>query len=562
MTANLYPFRPDTPYALAEKRVVFLADLTIPGSTTAANFSGPGARMDKAYAGGPHMGAPMGPTVTATPTQTFRWATADYAMLRTDANPRQYDGRVSNPGSLTRSISLSPIEAASITYNGGALTMINVDGALDTIFDDFEMRGCPIDIRFGIAGTPWADFTVLCRLIAQSWDVGVDDATINLGDPTSLFDDNIAFTTFTGDGGINGTADLAGQMRPIVYGEVYNMAPVLVDEVQQIYQANDGPVLSFDAVRDGGMPLTLSGNVGSYAVLEATSVPPGSYATWRGGGCFKLGSIPVFRVTADVTGRTGAGNSLGGISIALKLAQEVKAITGSGTGVVPLQIDETTFNALALTGRNEVTGWVVSEPTTYRAVMDILVGSVVAFWGANRSGAIFVRGFDAPDPAGAIVARYDDVDISQIDRISMPEGYEAGHRSQTVLYARNWSTMTGGEVAAAAPAKWGLRREWASYTAPAVVPMRAATTPENAVTALRTALAAQRTGDRMQALHGRPRQNFLITVPLEVDRPIPDLGEQVHVTHPRFGLSGGRVLRVITVQEEYADGTVTLTAWG
>lgn len=563
MSMRLFPAQPMTPYAWRDAAEVFLVDLTIPGGEMIGGaLAGPGARMDGAHMGGAHFGDVITLGDVVIPTERRRWATSDYAMPIDDATPRQYDGRVSDPGSFERSIALSPIDSPEIKTNGGTVTLVNTDGRLDDLFDELEVRGCPVEIRLGRAGALRASFDFLAKLYVTGWDISLADATLTLGDVTPAFDQNIAFTTYPGTGGLNGSADLEGQMRPLVFGQVYNMAPILIDPVRQIYQCHDGFVQSIDAVRDGGMPLDLDGNVGTYALLESRSVPPGQYATCRAVSCFKLGSIPTFRVTADVIGRAGSGGSIGAIDMAKVLANEVETITGAGAGVVPVDVDNAAFTALAATDRNDVIGWVVSEPTTYRTLMNILLGPAVCFWGASRTGRITVRAFEPPDPGGAVVASYDANDVLDVDRITMPQGYETGHRSRTVNYARNWSPMDGSEVAAAAPMKWGLRREWASYTAPATVPMRAAITPDPSDSALRTAGAATRSANRMQALHGQPRRMYLMTSRLTAGEVIPDLGDQVRVTYDRLSLDGGRVLRVVGVQEEYAEGTVALTLWG
>ena len=52
------------------------------------------------------------------------------------------------------------------------------------------------------------------------------------------------------------TTDLKGSRKPRLFGTVLNIVPVCVNTVLLIYQVNDGPVHSIDAVYSRGAPVT------------------------------------------------------------------------------------------------------------------------------------------------------------------------------------------------------------------------------------------------------------------------------------------------------------------
>ncbi|MFY8095432.1 MAG: hypothetical protein ACOVN0_18290, partial [Niveispirillum sp.] len=71
------------------------------------------------------------------------------------------------------------------------------------------------------------------------------------------------------------------------------------------------------------------------------------------------------------------------------------------------------------------------------------------------------------------------------------------------------------------------------------------------------ALAEQQ---RQMSLHGQPRAVF--SAPAKTEPFAVDIGDAVSLTDGRFGLSGGRLMRVLGIDEDAGDNRVTLTLWG
>lgn len=65
---------------------------------------------------------------------------------------------------------------------------------------------------------------------------------------------------------------------------------------------------------------------------------------------------------------------------------------------------------------------------------------------------------------------------------------------------------------------------------------------------------------RQMALHGQPRAVF--TAPAKTEPFAVDIGDAVSLTDSRFGLAGGRLMRVLGIDEDAGDNRVTLTLWG
>ena len=67
---------------------------------------------------------------------------------------------------------------------------------------------------------------------------------------------------------------------------------------------------------------------------------------------------------------------------------------------------------------------------------------------------------------------------------------------------------------------------------------------------------------RLLALRGVQRDTFRLVVPLDTETAVLDLGDVVTLTYPRYGLNGGRLLRVLGVSPDAVRGQLTMTVWG
>lgn len=111
--------------------------------------------------------------------------------------------------------------------------------------------------------------------------------------------------------GVEGEADIKGQVKPILYGVVSNISPPRVNASQLIYQVADKSATIL-CVRDGGLGLSIGTIRGSLASLQANAPTPGTYDSYAGaeGTFFKLGTTPVFSVTCDAReGTQGAART-------------------------------------------------------------------------------------------------------------------------------------------------------------------------------------------------------------------------------------------------------------
>lgn len=136
---------------------------------------------------------------------------------------------------------------------------------------------------------------------------------------------------------------------------------------------------------------------------------------------------------------------------------------------------------------------------------------------------------------------------------------------QRVSYQRNWTVQNADSLAGAVPEdrRAFLTEETRVATArdPGIQERHLlARDPEPAAGLFDAQSAATAEAERLLALYGVRRDVYRVTVKTQPYRL--ELDDQVQLVYPRFGLEGGRVFRVIGLEEIAEVNRVTLELWG
>lgn len=494
----------------------------------------------------------MGRRIGAQPPQPqpfqFRLASRDFTSRHDDADEpsRYWDGRVLDPGSIALTMPLVPVGEGAIQTRFGQIVVDNSDGAFDTILDFNQVVSEPIRVRIGTMRGYLGLFETVCVARIVAIGTSQSELTLDIRDPATYAQNLFPTSVYTGTGNANGSADLEGTVKPVILGRVWNAAPVLVDPVKLIYQAHDGPIAAVSGVFDGGVALTFSADFTTYAFLASATVSAGQYATCRAEGMIRVGSSPVFTITAHVDGHAAAGTTVR--SIAGWLAAQLDTELG-------LDIDADAFTALPAA----VAGWLWAEPFTLASAISRFVGDAGWHWGADVDGTITTRRLDPPD-SGNVAATFDEADIMDLVREPLPSGFEGIHHRRLVQWKRNWTEQTGAQLAATAVEPAYRQRQWRTATAERVTGARNALDPAVLQTSLGLAADATALAEHLLDLHGVPRRMFTLTT--KIFGTLPILGSTVLVRHPRFGLASGGYFRAVDIDLRLRDGAAVLLLWG
>jgi hypothetical protein len=333
---------------------------------------------------------------------TYRWGSAAFQTEPTDT--------LANTNIEPRLTAAPVIEytrgSDGFVTGSGEVIIDNRDRALDSLYViAFAGRSARIlwaaDIA-GVtaAGAPPAVYTQLrkfpnCAFTLQDPEFNEADGTIRfaIGTNNHLFDVPLQpAAAYTGAGGVNGDANVAGKLPPFLMGAVAQVAPVLIDATLLLYQLA-GPIrlnihMGFFGgvsqgqttgvnVYDSGLLLTAGADYVSVADLIANAPVAGQVrvlkyeqSTGTGTGVyFRLGSRAAGQVTAD------AVLDYYGTAITYETALASLATTATGT----YQVVASTGLTAALTAPAATTqqrcGAYYGDPSTVtvRQVMQTLL---------------------------------------------------------------------------------------------------------------------------------------------------------------------------------------------
>ncbi len=271
--------------------------------------------------------------------------------------------------------------AAQITAPTSSLTL-QIEQWPD--FGRYALANARIRLWTGAAGTDWSAWTLRFdgRVSAQpkvagaaaSVDFGVDDSWL----------DAALLTTYAGTTGIEGSAELKGQAKPLALGAPRYVPGKLIDSINSVFQ-----ISAYGAI--GGVEAALEklarfsapvGDRPSYASLVAADIPAGRWATCRASGLVRFGAPPegliTFLAQGDIAGSDGWARTPG------KLIRRLATLSG-GAG----KIDDASLNALDAARPYNLSLY-VEEQTTARELIQRIAAGCNAVAGVSWTGKLFV----------------------------------------------------------------------------------------------------------------------------------------------------------------------------
>lgn len=200
------------------------------------------------------------------------------------------------------------------TNNKLSINLAN-DSTLDDLID-YNFKGYELDVYISsnAAPNPYLFYHVytgtIDKLLVQRKKVKIDCLS-----QIEILKVPVNPAHFTGvEANYEGDTSLTDQIKPRVIGRCFNIKPRLIHPTNLVYGCNwdvDGDlatIYAIDAVRDGGIDLTLdtalgtSGNYTTTALMDVDTPAAGKYTTCLADGTFKLGTRPHnnYDVTIDV----------------------------------------------------------------------------------------------------------------------------------------------------------------------------------------------------------------------------------------------------------------------
>ena len=455
---------------------------------------------------------------------------------------------------------------ASPSMSFGDLEVSNLNGEYDdwTDSDQFIWSNRTIQIYYGDPTWTASNFAAVQTNFELIFDGLISDISIKSKDRiTFLLRDKLERlnTPLTenklGTFGTWGTSAQSNQaaIKPLVFGEVHNMTPLLVDPSQLQYQVCAENANDIIEIRDNGVPVYISGGT----VLGATIT--NSTGT-IGGTTFKLTASPAGAITCTVQGvktyinlATGAlATGTGVFRIANLIALISTQYGKSYTKLSASDLDLTNLAAFDAANTQPV-GLLVNGPVNVIVACQQLATSIGAQINFSRAGKLQLLQLGVPTADATIDITEDDIIVDSLSIVNRT-GVIAASK---IGYCKNWTVQTGLLTGIPQAHKDLFAEEWLTIVSSVNSTNQArykltAEPPIQKDTLLLVTADAQTEANRLKTYFSEPHNiyGFKGTPRMQLLK----LGQEVTLTHPRFGLAGTKTGQVISLSPDWGTGFV------
>jgi len=342
-----------------------------------------------------------------------------------------YEPRIKHPGRIRRMLFDEGKTSGPSQMGYGEVVLVNTDGGLDALAT-YGFDGRQLMIKRALAvGATLAGVVILAACGMEQAAFTWDEVAIRVKDRKQELNVPLQANKYGGTNalpaGVDGTADIQGRPKPLLFGYVKNATPVCVNTSRLIYQLHDGALEWISGVYDKGIPLAAGADYASQTDMEANAPVAGQYRAWPAGGMFRLGATPAAQVTADAYELTAAA-----LVSAPKLAERIAA-----RAIASGDINAADVAALH-TANPAVVGYYSAAETTVASALDEVLGSIGGWYGFDAAGQLRCGRLDAP--AGSPVATLTEAELLSIERLpTSDEGRGLPAWRVNLGYDRNWT---------------------------------------------------------------------------------------------------------------------------
>jgi len=330
-------------------------------------------------------------------------------------------------------------------------------------------------------------------------------------------------------------------LKPLVYGEVHNISPVLTDPTELEFMVAAGPVERIIEVLDNGVPV-------SFTTVQQSGTPylaPGSFRvlTTPRGTC--TASVQGTARTVDVTNSnyTDAYNP----SVSNTILNLLKF---TGKNIEYSDIDSTSFNTLG----TEACGIYLNSRSNVLAVCQELAKSAGLTLAVTRTGKVKLVKLAIPEISTVTISDADTL-LNSLRIVSKPEIVGA----VKLGYAKNHTVLTGLVTGIPEEHKDLLAKEYLEVLAEeedpeAITKYDLNSEPVLEATNLINRTQAQLVAETKLELFKTPRVVYAMTCTSKYLNL--DIGTAVTLVSNRYGLNSGKKGLVISTKPDWLSGKI------
>jgi hypothetical protein len=449
----------------------------------------------------------------------------------------QYLPLLRNSVQFTESLSLEG--EATLSY--GDISLNNYNGELDYLLD-YVWTGRSVKIFMGDVSHFRNDFTIIFDGIVS--DVSSSDTSsinIQLRDKLQRINNSI-YDVILGDYGSKGAENSnRNEVKPLTFGEVTNITPLLIDDVLSEYMVHDGPIERIIEVRDNGVPVSHQDNLAA--------------------GTFKLINRPVGTVTCSVQGDSLSVNNAGSTissykNTVAKIIQRILTAYGNQDTLISVdELDLVNFNAFDSQHQQPV-GIHVSARENVISVCNNLARSIGAQLVATRTGKFKLLKIQTP------TSNTDYITSDSILRDSLSISQKVPVQSSIKLgYCFNYTIQEGVLTVIPEEHKAFYAKDWLVITVTddaAKTLYKQNADPVQKDTYILSNIGGEVTAEAQRLLDLYKVQRYVYSLQCIPAFINIELGKMITLVHHRFGLTAGKPAQVISVAVDWGTGYVTL----
>lgn len=467
--------------------------------------------------------------------------------------------------SISQGLSITSFQA---NITSGDIELENSEGDYDNWLDSTQYiwYNRPIEVYLGDpfwTSTNWTNFLTKFKLIFSGIVADIDSKgsyslNIKLRDKLQKLNTSITEDTLDGLGDVSTTEDLSTIVRPIILGEVYNIAPKLIQPGSLKYYLHGGAIEDIIEIRDNAVPLYTTGIGWYYDTDPATGVID------LVGSSFNLVSGPAGTITCSVQGDKRSINLSNGTLQTTTYVNNVPSVialilTQYGTvdsKLTSSEIDLDNFTNVAST-RNQAIGIYITSRENILNVCSGLAASIGAQLTTDLEGKVQLLTVGVYNTLGVTIS-----DITEDDMVA--GSFEISFRSEVIGatklgYCKTWSQQTGLLTNIPEDHKnlFNDTIEYATAVDSGICTLyKLPTEVEPRNTYLINKAEAEAEALRINDYYKVQRtvykfKGFANLFPLK-------LGQQVTLTHNRFGLSSGKAGQVVSLEYDWINSYITV----
>lgn len=424
------------------------------------------------------------------------------------------------------------LDSSGLSY--GDVELNNAEGTFDAWLDDIWVNR-PIKMYTGDVRWARNDFRMVFNGVIADLD-SKNRARLNI----KLRDKLERLNSPVTEAKLEGTTQNKDNLLPVVFGEVHNITPLLIDPALHTYRVHRFSCRQVIEVRDNGAPVLVYADPAN--------------------GTFTLSGTPAGNITASVQGDNAfvyGSNAYGwNVTVASIIRRLATGFGKEADRLTDDDIDLDNFDAFDAENGQAVGVW-AGDKVNVLEVCQQLAGSIGAQLIASQLGKLQLVKLKFPGDGAD-----DPVRIGPSDMLAQNIAIASRSEVKAAVklgYCKNWTVQEALQTLIPEEHKNRFAREWDTTTARYTTVAQQyglQIEPEQRDTLLLNVRSAEPEAWRLLDILSVPRTTYRFDgLPRML---LLKLGQAVLLQHPRFGLEDGKPGVVVGLTPDWVTGRVTV----